>query len=136
MPVRIRFTDNGLGVIMTGSGIVTGEEILNANKDAYARATEPLIYQLFEGDKITGLSVSTNDLRAAADQDIAASKRMPNTIVAVHASDDLPFGLARMWDAFVQETGWKTNVFRTRSEAEAWLKEEVRAKLGVELTFN
>jgi hypothetical protein len=33
------------------------------------------------------------------------------------------FGLSRMWEVFVDQIGWKTKVFRSKSEAELWIKE-------------
>ncbi len=38
--------------------------------------------------------------------------------VAVVAPRDLEYGLSRIWQVFVEENGWETIVFRSRTEAE------------------
>ncbi len=43
--------------------------------------------------------------------------------VAVYSPNDLPFGLARMYEAMSDESVQKVHVFREREEAEAWLAE-------------
>jgi hypothetical protein len=44
-----------------------------------------------------------------------------------------------MWEFFIENIGllWETMVFRDREEAEAWLKERVKEKFGIDdLTFS
>lgn len=41
--------------------------------------------------------------------------------VAVYSPHDLPFGLARMYEAMADESVQKVHVFRERGEAESWL---------------
>jgi len=35
MPIQINYLDKGTGIEIIASGIVTGEEIINANKEIY-----------------------------------------------------------------------------------------------------
>jgi hypothetical protein len=42
--------------------------------------------------------------------------------VAIVAPSDLAFGIARMWEAFAEVTRWNTHVFRSRAEADPWLR--------------
>jgi hypothetical protein len=48
---------------------------------------------------------------------------VPNMLVAIAAPRDYAFGMARMWQAFVEDTGWNTAVFRSRAAASDWLRE-------------
>jgi len=54
-------------------------------------------------------------------------------IVALYAKDDFPFALARMWQVFVDQTGWATRVFRDRSEATAWVRELAIVRFGIQI---
>ena len=47
-------------------------------------------------------------------------------------NSDLGYGLSRMWQAYTDDIPWNANVFRTRSEAEDWLRKEI----DVDLTFS
>ncbi|MBV8280953.1 MAG: hypothetical protein JO347_02675, partial [Candidatus Eremiobacteraeota bacterium] len=81
------------------------------------------------------LDVSTHQLEQVAGLVIEGAHYMPSIahVVAIHAKDDEPFALARMWQVLVQQTGWETAVFRERADAVAWVRERVRAKFGLEV---
>lgn len=36
MPIQVRYLDNGIGVMFIGEGIVTGEDVINANKEIFS----------------------------------------------------------------------------------------------------
>jgi hypothetical protein len=67
---------------------------------------------------------------------IAASKVNPNPIVAMAGEDDLVFGLERMIEVLMHQTGWEIMVFRSKEEAKEWIRKRVKEKFGVDnLTF-
>lgn len=42
----------------------------------------------------------------------------------------------KMWEMLSDEMNWETMVFRNREDAEAWIKERVKEKYGIDdLTF-
>lgn len=137
MPVDVKYLDGGKGVVAAMSGFVTGDELIAANREVFSRdlAAEPYLYSLVDCDEVGGVNVSTLQLHEIARQNIGASKNLQNYIVAIYAKNDLPFALARMWQVFVDRTGWDTQVFRSRPEAVAWIKELVLAKFGVAVTL-
>jgi hypothetical protein len=57
------------------------------------------------------------------------------TIFAVIAGSDFAFGLARIWESFIERTGWETMTFRTRWKAESWIKEKATANFGIDVIF-
>jgi len=133
MPIKLRYTSDGKGVVYEASGPFSGKELIDANSEVMSRdlVADPLLYIFVDGNGITGVNVLTSDLREIADQDISASKRMQNRpTVAIYAHADLPYALARMWMVFVEAAGWETKVFRDKGEALAWLKERVAANFG------
>jgi hypothetical protein len=139
MTIDVRYLHDGKGAIYEASGVLSGEELVTANERVLSRtlAGESLLYSFFDCNSITGVAVSDAQLRRVAEQDVAASRRMPNRIVvAIYAKDDIPFALSRMWMVYVEAAGWETNVFRRKSEAMAWLKDRVAAAFGVEVGLN
>lgn len=45
-------------------------------------------------------------------------------IIAIVASDDLMFGMSRMFHAIQDNFGWTVGVFRTETEAHKWLEQQ------------
>jgi hypothetical protein len=118
---------------------MTGKELLDAQAQAndVDHAAMPVLYTFFDFNGVRSVDISTPELRLSARIAIKAhgdgSKRR---VVAIYAKDDLAFALARMWQVFVQQTGWETKVFRERSEAVAWISERVAAKFRVEIALD
>jgi hypothetical protein len=69
--------------------------------------------------------MQTENIRAKAGMDKIAAEINPDVVVALIASKNVMFGLTRMWEVFVDQIGWKTKVFRSKTEAEVWIKELV-----------
>ena len=135
MALALTFSRDNHGAWATASGRLTGNEVLGAIKEVNARhATTPVLYTFFDFDAVTEIDLVTEKLRRAADTAIDAS-RMASVprVVAICAASDLSFGLARMYMALIEETGWETAVFRARPEALMWLRRRVAAKFGIEI---
>jgi hypothetical protein len=74
--------------------------------------------------------LSTADLQALASLAVRKSSYVPTLVAAIIVRRDLDFGLSRMWQTFIDQTGWTTMVCRTRVEAEVWIAENVIDKSG------
>ena len=98
-------------------------------------SAEPLLYILFDGDHATAVDVTVQDLRDIAQQDVRASRELPRLSVAVFAQDPLAYGLARMWQVYVDASGWRTAVFLDRAAAVAWLRSEVAERTRIDITL-
>ena len=133
MPIDIVFVDGRKGAVFVGSGRLKGAELIAANNELFARdlATDPLLYVLFDADHATAIDVTSDDVRNIANQDVQLSSQIPHLFVAIYAEESVAFGLARMWQAYVEQSGWATAVFRDRADAVTWLKTEVAARTGV-----
>lgn len=137
MPIKIKFLDNGTGVLHIGTGRITGKDILEA-KSATFESEERIRryhYGLIDYALVDDFEVSGYELELVAARDKRAAMLAPSAFVAIVAIKDFVFGLARMWQAFMGDAGWETHVFRSRGEAEAWIRERVRDKHGTEPTF-
>ena len=133
MPREVDFRDGGRGVTCVATDHLTGGDLIKAV--AEVEATEEaahVLYVLFDFDSVTGVDITTSQLREVADISVRASRRSaPGRVVAIYAKDDTPFALTPMWMVFVQESGWETAVFRERPPAIAWVTERVSDKFGV-----
>jgi hypothetical protein len=122
------YLENGRLLLLHGSGVLTGPELVSTtrslveNEDA-ARRVDTVLVLL---EEITRLDVSADDIRKIVEIDRRLAELIPRAVVAIVASKDEVFGMSRMWEMMVEFTGWKTRVFRTRTEADAWLADARR----------
>ena len=64
--------------------------------------------------------------RIIAEQDKAASKTNPNIIVSLISTTDLQYGISRMYQAYVGDSGFLTEIFRDRKSAEEWIEKQFK----------
>jgi hypothetical protein len=134
MTINIKYVDGRKGVILESSGRLKAAEFAAANEEIFTRdfTAEPLLYVLVErGDDLTAVDLTAEDVREIAEKDIEVSSRAPNVLVAVLAYNTLSYGLARMWQAHVDASGWKTAIFQDRAAALDWLRTEVAERTGI-----
>lgn len=98
MPVRYTYVENG-GVLLTGTGKVSGEAILEVNRAIYA--TPEMIMgircQIRDYTAVGNWRISGEEIRMIAEQDKRAAEVNPAMVVAVAAREQIAFGLSRMW---------------------------------------
>lgn len=135
MPIDITYMDLRKGAVLTGSGRLKGAELIAATNELFARdfVTDPLLYVLVDGNEVTAVDLTSDDMREIANQDLRVSGQIPHLVVAISAQEYLTFGLARMWQVYVEHSGWATAVFRDRTAAVTWLKKKVATGTGVSI---
>jgi hypothetical protein len=122
MPYCAHYTPNGAHVSFTG--LTTGAEIVEAKAAALAYPyADRFQYVLCDFSDADRLDVPTSAVRCAAQADRDFARAHAPFAVAVVAPQTLTFGLSRMWQAFVDDTGIRSTVVRTREEAVGWLAE-------------
>ncbi|HEX6842918.1 MAG TPA: hypothetical protein VF113_15385 [Stellaceae bacterium] len=136
MTIAIRYTDGRTGAVLLGSGRLTGTELATANRELFARdfVAEPLLYVLIDGSTIA-VEVTDQDIRTIAQENVRVSARAPQVAVAIFVRNPLSYGLARMWQAYVDASGWRTAVFEDRAAAVAWLRSDVSERTGIAITL-
>ena len=137
MAIEIKHFDGGKGVLWRASGTLTGEDLLSANNEMFSRnlLAEPYHYGLFDSTAVTEVKISADTMRENAVQDVSEARRMPKFVYAIYAKSDVTFGLGRMWETLIGESGWVTQTFRNRSDAVEWLKAQVAAKFGYQISL-
>jgi len=139
MPIDIRVLHNGMGILYLCHGTVNGKDFIDANNRllAFNGGLKQVKYGLVDETAIDDIQISESEMLTITAQDKKIAAFVPSgAVVAVIAKDDLALRLARMWESFVEYTGWETMTFRIRWKAENWIIEKVKANFGIELIFN
>ena len=137
MANQIKYLDRGQGVAWAAPSILTGPELIADHKEIFSRdlVAKPYLYAFADWGALTGTTISIAEMREVVSIDFRASRSIPNFVVATYAKDDLPFGLARMWQTLAERTGWESCIFRNKSEAVGWMKARVAERSGIQVAF-
>ncbi len=125
MPYETELTDDYMGVVHRGSGMVTGEEMLRGSLalSQLVQNTANFHYEFVDLSEATGMQVTERHLQQIATLDRMTAFFRPHAVVVVVAPDERLFAVAKRWESLVQNLGWNTHVTRSRSEAKRWLEE-------------
>jgi hypothetical protein len=96
------------------SGVYASENFVN------------LRYWIVDRARCTEYTVTPEDVVRIASMDNRAAKRNPNLLIALISHSDLQYGISRMYEAHIDENGFKAMSFRDRPSAEQWIRRELR----------
>lgn len=131
MPIQIKYLDGGIGVEFIGTGVVTGADIIAANKEIYRNENfYRQRYQIVDRTKCTNYKVSHEEIIKIAEQDKVAAKTNPNVIIAFISTSPLQYGISRMYQSYVGDDGFLTELFRDRKSAERWIGEQLKTPVA------
>jgi len=136
MTIEVKYLDDGIGFGLTVCHDLTGQKLVDAVKEfsLSEKSLEKNRYGLVDYTPVENISLSRDDISTIAEWTNRASKIAPDRIVAVVASEDACFGLSRMWEILSRESSWEKRIFRTRDDAEEWLKKRVSEKFNLNIT--
>ena len=123
----MEFIDKGRGVQFTGSGELTGEEMMAPK---YRLLDDPeklrlLRFAIVSLIDVTRFDLSPDQVHQLAALDKQIGEHAPVVAVVVIAPRTHDFGMARMWETILDVPGWSSMVVRTRAEADAFLARHV-----------
>jgi hypothetical protein len=124
--IELHYREEGRGVLVAGSGTVTGAELLAVNDEIYSPTRlSRLQYQLMDFSHAEKVEISGDEIRALAAQDARAAREKPGLLLVVVPRTELGFGLSRMWAGNLELSGAhiEPHVCRTVQEAEEWLEQ-------------
>ena len=133
MPTEVHILDDGMGRLWVRRGVLTGKEIIARNERILSSQSYQGVRWLLIDDTETTMDISAAEVQIIRRQDDRLAAVLPELVTAVVVPYDLGFGMARMWEMLTERPGWSVRAFRSRPEAEAWLREEVRRKFAMEL---
>jgi hypothetical protein len=129
LPYTRSLVDGGKGLIKTGVGVVTSEEVLAVARHDADNVDEVLglVYGVVDFSATTSLKLTASDMR----QVVEANRRLAlidpgrRGIVALVAPIDTSFGTSRVWHTLSDDFGWTRDIFKDRATAIAWLRDTV-----------
>jgi len=137
MPIDIEGRQNGVGVIYNCRGVLTIDDFFQAGIGflAFPEVIKKWRYCVIDLTPAEAMHIDSKDIRTIIEQNKRiAAFALPGVLLAVASPKNLGYGLAREWEALVERVGWETMTFRSRSEADAWIKERARQKFGIDLS--
>ena len=137
MSIEFKYLDSGIGFGFTARGNFSGKELIGVASNAYrsGKALRKNKYGIIDYSSVEKFDVSNSDVQTIAELSVEASKISPDRIIAVIANADLSYGYSRMWEFLSNEISWERMVFRSKNEAEEWLKKRVMEKFNLPITI-
>ncbi|MBW2421871.1 MAG: hypothetical protein JRH19_25270 [Deltaproteobacteria bacterium] len=124
MVVEFEKLPQGEGLLITARGTVAAADFWRIQELVNTKERFPgLRFVLVDLSDVPRLESSVDEVRDLAEGDMAASLGRQDLLIAVVGAEDIVFGLARMWAAYAETPGLKPAVFRSLSEAKAWITE-------------
>jgi hypothetical protein len=123
MPISYRIDVERNLVLTTASGRLTDDDILQL-KARLVRdpAFTPGMKELADIRNIDGLDVTPAGIQAMVQQDRNDSAHLASHKLAIVLSDDVAFGMARMYQTRTESSMGNVGVFRDIEEARTWLQ--------------
>ena len=126
MPVKLNFVKGGIGVEFISEGIVLGREIIEANKQTNTPKNLRLLkYKLIDRTNCTEYRVTQDDIETIAHQAKEAAKINPNLVILLISTTPVQFGMTRMYQARIDETGLRMEQFADRTSADKWMSDNL-----------
>jgi hypothetical protein len=134
MPSEVHILHGGMGRLWIGTGVIRGKDLIARNDEILrSKSYEGVRWLLIDQSAATGLELSAEEVSTIKQQDDRLAAVLPQIVTAVVVPSDVAFGMTRMWEMLTERPGWSVRAFRSRPEAEAWLREEVRRKFNLEV---
>ena len=137
VPIELEFTDDGLGVIYRCGGNLNPDHFYYANNRLLKlpERIQKLKYAIVDVSSMEPFYFPPSDMERIVQQDRQiAALAVPGFIVALVATQYSVLGLTRMWEAFVAGLDWNTRSFFSLTEAQTWVRLEVKERFDVDLS--
>jgi hypothetical protein len=127
MGIRFSLTADGIGVMYTSFGVLTGRDLIEADGRLHAEIERnpAFRYLLVDHSAVPEQKVDTESLKLLAARTEDNVGMIPEGLVAIVAPSDVLYGLSRLWAARAQHPKMVTEVTRKRETAIAWLEEQL-----------
>jgi len=127
MPVDVSFSHNNTGAIITASGYVSGEDLIQAISQVFLDETTTRTYRfgLVDFSTIDTLDMSVQQIIDLSKTHVAASKWNKDIVVCFAINKDVVYGLVRIWQAYAELTGWEIRLTRSLEETKEWLSNKL-----------
>ena len=127
MPITFELNNNAGYFISTWAGVITNTEMLAAYKDFFeGEDWSPRLNELADISQAYLFNVTSDGLLELAKyaQHVYRANDLAFVKTSAYCPQDLPFCIARLYDAWTIEAPESVKVFRDIHEAESWLMPE------------
>lgn len=129
MSYTLEYNENYSGVITTYSGRVTDEEYQQCLKEKLSLADKSMshekigvpLYFISVFADATDFDVSVEAVKYSANLYKALMEINKTVLMAVVAPNNHEFGMGRLWQAYIDSSGERAKIFRTKEEANNWI---------------
>jgi hypothetical protein len=124
MPVTWHLDESSL-LHVTGTGAVTDEEYLEAHRGFMAATADLPVPRrtIADWSAVTSMELSSAAIRTSAGVTTDEMRiREGEHRIALVAATPVVFGMSRMWQTLISDSGVECTVVSTREEALAWLE--------------
>jgi len=127
MPYDTQLTDDYMGTIHVGSGVVTGAEIVEGCKSVavLVQSTANFHYKLVDLSRATEVRISPEEFEEIMEQDRLIAQQRPHDRVAIVVPNDEIRALAESWRKEAEKLGWSIEILPSREQAMAWIEERM-----------
>lgn len=128
MRLTLEFIDGDRGVRMRTEGDVPGKLMVRAIRDLARDHLDRFVecsYWYSDHSRATGLHWTVADMSDIAYVAETFARVNPGLLVANWATNDLVFGMARMWEALASELGLEVLTSRSAKSLENWLVQQL-----------
>lgn len=133
--LEYKFNNDGIGLLITGKGCVSGKDFLDVLDNIYA-ATDDVIklkYTILDFSSLSEMDVSFKDIEQMVFRHKHAARISPDRIISLIVKNDCHYGVSRMWTALTNSLPWESWIFRSEREANLWLKETLKHKFNIDM---
>jgi hypothetical protein len=126
MPYRMKKESSGKGIVLTFSGIVTGEEMNALHENLRTdELLSKLRYQIWDFSGIEDIKVSFEELRNYAMHNSAEARKDPDKKLAIIIRTKLSSGLDSMFHAYEKAWGgYESETFTDIDAARKWAQSD------------
>ncbi len=120
MPAQLEFRTEG--VFIWNYGVVTGREMLAANRAIYNHEFDgDFVYQIAMNGRVEDFAAEPDDMRKLAEMDRDLVGQSPQIGIVIAESDYL-FGMCRMWNQQAETESFDAAVVRRVEDAQKLLQ--------------
>lgn len=135
MAYRISYflLEDGRGTLHVVEGRVPGDTLASVNARFhadFAGHVQSSEYWVSDYSGFDSSELSASHSREVAEFSVGMNK--PDYAVAALVGRDLEFGMARMWESWAAETGWRMGIFREREKLRQWLGETLGREVSLD----
>ena len=136
MPISIEGRQDGAGVIYHCHGDMTIDDFFQAGIGflAFPEEIKKWRYAIIDLTFVGAMKINSDDIRTVVEQNKrVAALAIPGAILAVASPKDPGYGLSRIWEVLMEQIGWEIMTFRSRPEADAWIRQRAKQKFNLDI---